>query len=732
MPVIFVRILRTALLATILLQTVTAGAEKVVIPVFVNYPQLQFLMKQAMFTGPGNSAVFLLDSEGCNRVSFVKPRFSAAGGALQLTADTDAVIGAPTTGGCLDLTRWNGRTEARGKPLLAASRPLSVLFEVQAFELYDSQGRKLSDSLLPPAYKTEFQRVIGRFTIDLKPATDRLKALLPYVVPHQSTVSLHRMIDSLRIGQVEVQPQGLNMQLVLDAEKPPPAESEPALTAVEVRQLNQRCREWDAFLTFVIKETAAATRSQALRSALLEILLDIRYQLKDILISDAQSGPDPVKRLFVECWERLEPVIREISIQSPEHYLLPFMSFVTAADALKALDRLGPSAGLDISANGLRRLARLLNENPDIDPLNYSIEIDPGLQQLFDIGIPDTAPSKKPLGFNLWPVRSAYAATRWGRLNSWVPTSAELDAYLHEIRDLLLQSADKRLESTNLAAEHARVFRNLMLAAAWQESCWRQYIVEKRKIVPLVSGSGDIGILQINEKVWRGFYAPDKLRWDISYNVRAGSEILFKLMTNYALKQQEHKKAGGLANLARASYSAYNGGPAQVNRYRRQDVPAAHRKIDTLFWTKYQQISRGAEFAVAQCLGGQDPGPAATAPAPGKDKIESKPVSIAATSPATSLRIETDKWIKQRNPGHFTLQLAAVSSEQAAQDLIRKFNRSGDFAYFRKKQQGQQLYVALYGNFSKRADAEKAASRFAPLKPWIRDFGSIQNSMSKP
>ena len=41
------------------------------------------------------------------------------------------------------------------------------------------------------------------------------------------------------------------------------------------------------------------------------------------------------------------------------------------------------------------------------------------------------------------------------------------------------------------------------------------------------------------------------------------------------------------------------------------------------------------------------------------------------------------------------------------------------------------FYIAIYGNFANRVDAEKAAVRFARLKPWIRDFGSIQKIMSK-
>jgi hypothetical protein len=73
------------------------------------------------------------------------------------------------------------------------------------------------------------------------------------------------------------------------------------------------------------------------------------------------------------------------------------------------------------------------------------------------------------------------------------------------------------------------------------------------------------------------------------------------------LKQQEHKKAGGLSNLARASYSAYNGGPSQVNRYRSRGVPAEQKKIDAAFWAKYLRVNRGDELAVVECLGGEAP-----------------------------------------------------------------------------------------------------------------------------
>jgi hypothetical protein len=422
--------------------------------------------------------------------------------------------------------------------------------------------------------------------------------------------------------------------------------------------------------------------------------------------------------------------MREISVQGPERNPVPFLSFMTAADALMILDRLGPAAGLDISADGLRRLARLLNDNPNLDPLQYMDEIDPELQHLFDLGIPEEiGPQEKPQGFNLQLVPSAFAATSRDRLNRWVPTTDDLGPYMREVRLLLLEVADARIRAATITGEKARIFQKLLLAAAWQESCWRQYVVVKNKIVPLVSGSGDIGLLQINEWVWRGFYSRNKLRWDINYNARAGGEILFKYMVDYALKQQEHRKTGGLSNLARASYSAYNGGPSQVNRYRSRGVPTEQKKIDAAFWAKYQQVDRGDELAVVECLGGEAP--------VSETEVASKTRGSAATGSKPSAaagkraRVENGSWIGKQNPNHFTLQLAALSSKQAAKDLVEKQSQPGIFAHCRITQKNKVLYIAIYGSFSNRAEAQKAAARFASLNPWIREFSSIQNAMSR-
>jgi septal ring-binding cell division protein DamX len=165
-----------------------------------------------------------------------------------------------------------------------------------------------------------------------------------------------------------------------------------------------------------------------------------------------------------------------------------------------------------------------------------------------------------------------------------------------------------------------------------------------------------------------------------------------------------------------------------VSRYRRTDVPAAHKKIDIAFWDKFQQVYEGKELAVAQCLGGAPPASVTAKPPKSQTRKKSGPKTAAPAK--TAQHIDNVEWIKGRDPKHFTLQLAAMSSEQAVKELIKKQSRSGSFAYYRKKN-GKALYIAIYGSFATRKQAEKAAVLFAPLKPWIRDFGSIQEVMAK-
>jgi len=142
-----------------------------------------------------------------------------------------------------------------------------------------------------------------------------------------------------------------------------------------------------------------------------------------------------------------------------------------------------------------------------------------------------------------------------------------------------------------------------VFASAWQESCWRQFVRRGGKLTTLRSPVGSVGIMQVNERVWRGAYDRRGLVGDIAYNARAGSEILLHYLRDYAIDKGEQRQPGGITNLARATYAIYNGGPGHLTRYRVRGTKRSLAAIDDAFWEKYQAVQQGRELEVARCWG---------------------------------------------------------------------------------------------------------------------------------
>jgi soluble lytic murein transglycosylase-like protein len=185
------------------------------------------------------------------------------------------------------------------------------------------------------------------------------------------------------------------------------------------------------------------------------------------------------------------------------------------------------------------------------------------------------------------------------KLNGWVPDVKELEAYLAEVRTMLTEMSDKVAAKSKLAEEYKPLYRQIVFAAGWQESCWRQYIRKGKEVTPLASATGDVGLMQVNRNTWRGVYDVKGLGGDIAYNGNAGGEILLYYLTRYAIRKNEDKQPGG--NLARATYSSYNGGPSHLTRYRAPKPNPALQKVDEAFWEKFQAVSSGHEMDVLSC-----------------------------------------------------------------------------------------------------------------------------------
>jgi soluble lytic murein transglycosylase-like protein len=583
-----------------------ASPEKlaVAVPVKLDYPLLRKLLEKQVFTGPDSSREVLRDQTRCNQAVLSEPQIGPRLNNLEIHARVAARLGFSFFGTCFHLFDWNGSMGFLGLPVIKPGGTALGL-EPQGIWLTKANGERITSGRMWNYVQAPLQDVFASFTVDLAPFSATLGSLLPDVLPNRSAEQLQETLDSLKLGSLKLSNSGLDATIRFTVDRVAVAEpyQEP-LSAQELEQWQTRWQMMDALMVFAVKHYAAATQLEDLRSALLDILIDSRYQLVEALEQPADRSNDVVRVWFLDSWQKLTPVVRKIALQQEGKESLVWISVLAATDALYAMDQLGPQLGLDISTDGLRRLARMINNGVEPQELRYDDAVDPELQELFhqQIELRAAQPSAWNISFSLMPL--AYADSPAQRLDHWVPAVDEIEEYLPLVAELLDESSQHVARKYKLESGYRHLFQKLVLATAWQESCWRQYIVnEDGKIAPLLSSSGDVGLMQMNERVWRGFYDLQKLRWDITYNSNAGAEVLLDYLIKYAIKRGEQRQPGGIDNLARATYSAYNGGPGKASRYRRSDASSYSKKVDTAFWKKYQRINQDHQSGIARCLG---------------------------------------------------------------------------------------------------------------------------------
>src|SRR5262249_13494740 len=176
-------------------------------------------------------------------------------------------------------------------------------------------------------------------------------------------------------------------------------------------------------------------------------------------------------------WDRLRHILQKAEQRVlATNNILRYATFISAGDALLALNQAAPGLGIEISADGLRRLARLLRPEVTEDPLVYSPEVDPTLRTLF--GLPteleppssSTSPDSRRDFFD-WTAQ-AYAAPEKAltlaavqqQLDHWVPELSELTVYRPVVETLLRLITEKELHATTLEATAVSIYRTLVPA----------------------------------------------------------------------------------------------------------------------------------------------------------------------------------------------------------------------------------------------------------------------------
>ncbi len=556
------------------------------------------------------STVLDMDADGraritrdaCNRVELSDLRTRSAGERLEVDMAVAADVGTAVLGQCIGPGRWHGRMRVELVPDVDGSG-LRIVLTPETADLRRPDGteslltrpaRALAETLILPR--------LGRAQVDLVEPLESIDRLLATFLRDMGPQAAD-LVGRSRLTAVTVHEDGVRALLGFEVSRPAAVEREevPPLDSRELAQWQRLEDELDGFLTVIITHLASQARDRELRLDMLGVLLDARHAIASALADDSETaGPDdPVRTLFVESWDRLRPHVLTLERTDvvPDNGALALASFIAGADAISALDALGPEYGLELTRDGLRRLARmLLGERAPASFTPLPLAVDPSLRKLLRpeaVDWPeDVEPRAGPLSMlGAWLIADARAANDSPALalKGKVPTLADLDNYLNLVSVLMDQEIRARKGgNTRVPAVFRFMFDPLVRATAWKESCWRQYTGSPGNPRVLKSSIGALGMMQINPRVWRGVYDLDRLAEDVQYNLHAGIDILEHYMVDYAIRRGEHRQPGGFDSLAQATYAAYNGGPGHLSRYRRDDTAVSLRAIDREFLEHYQ------------------------------------------------------------------------------------------------------------------------------------------------
>ncbi len=629
-----------AVLLTLLMVPSAGRAElkTVTLPLTIDYPLLRSLVVYHAFTGPDRSAIVLDEGDGCNFIRIADPIFSETNGLLRCETRVLIRTGAPFRDTCLMPVEWAGYLILLVQPQVDPEG-LKLTFRTFDSAVYDADHRPQAvPDLIWDLIRSRIYVFIHGIAVDLKPPIDEMKRILVSVIPEGLTARVESMLDSLRLGEVRLEPEAVHIAILAEVEEVYDIEVEreaPFLTETELEKVIESWETWDAFLVHMILTLAGEPLTEEDRRAVFETLLDARYRFT-MELTEKTLGKDLVREEFIDAWTRLSPVFRNHLGDESSEFTLAYLAFFTAADALATLDRIGPTLGIEISREGLIRLGRLISREKPVF-LDYDLQFNRELREVLGLGatpplaleeedtpsdeteLPLDPNASSPLKKNRWSAgwtRFLWSRPAWAGirktipespgLEKWLPPEGDLAPFIRKMETLLTHSASALLKKSALHRVYRDFYKRLTLSTAWQESCFRQFVKEKGEVTYLLSyNRTSVGIMQVNRRVWRGIYDLRLLMWNIHYNAAAGCEILEQYLHRYALPQLKGMKQKHLMTeetVAGTVYAMYNGGPQQFSKYLARRKKKDFFLSDRLFMEKFRWTTRGQLSKVESCL----------------------------------------------------------------------------------------------------------------------------------
>ena len=336
------------------------AADQFTLPVQLDYSLIKKALITQLYKGAGNTAELWKDGRGCSYLKLSDPQVSGQDGQIKLINNLQARLGAGIGGQCVTRVEWAGVLETLQQPTINAAQTVLSL-PITQLTATDREGRSITDDKLQALIKRVAEPQLSAVKIDLNASRADIEKTVTEFLPKENAAEIKAMLNSLKFSSAVAGDNGVAIKLAFNAPAKAAAKKPAApLSAAEQKQWQANWQEWDAFLSKAIKQASEDTQSPELRDTLTEILLDSRNAFQAGLKDRDADGDDPVRLFFTQTWERLAPQLTTLAKALPEIQGLRYLTFIAATDVIYELEKIGAPLGLEISSDGLRRLARIL------------------------------------------------------------------------------------------------------------------------------------------------------------------------------------------------------------------------------------------------------------------------------------------------------------------------------------------------------------------------------------
>lgn len=352
--------IRNILLATgLLLSAADSFAAETKVSVPMDYRLIRNVLVNQLYTGEGETARLWKDGKQCSFLDISNPRINGEKGLVKIDNNIHARIGMSLGGKCIPAIEWSGVLETLQQPTLDATGNV-LSFPVTRATAFDRNGQALNINQLQDLINQAVQPKLAALKIDLNESRDDItKTLLPYI-DADDTEKLHDTVNSLRFKRAEAGDKALLINIGFTGLNQKKADTRPAaaFNPDELQQWQGVWQGWQQNLENSLNRPPLDVQSDADKATLREVLQEAGTAFEQGLTAADTGKHDPVRVFFNDSWDKLAPLLRTASKQLPGAEGLRYLTLIAATDLMYELEAIGAPLGLEISSNGLRKLAR--------------------------------------------------------------------------------------------------------------------------------------------------------------------------------------------------------------------------------------------------------------------------------------------------------------------------------------------------------------------------------------